>query len=230
MGVLQYKHKDVAYTWDGAIPSSYKSVTMDDQDYATIAALCAAESLVAGDIFVVTPNTDTQDGALATARAAVLGNRVSLALPYEAFIVGSGATSVTYKQEPFLSAIVSQCVQIDAAVTLASVIASGEVAAKSALNVITSDSDVDDAIVASTDSGTLSLSIYTTDVEGTGITGPQGATGIQGPTGPQGAGATGLQGATGLKGATGSQGSTGVQGATGAQGYTGAQGETGLGA
>lgn len=121
MGVLQYKSKDVAYAGDDSIPSTYKKVAMTDQQYATIAALCSAKSLVAGDVFVVTAGADTQDYALTAARSAVLKQRsLKLSMPYDAFVVDAGAASVTYKQEAFYTSdILPQCRIIDAEAAIA---------------------------------------------------------------------------------------------------------------
>jgi hypothetical protein len=78
------------------------------------------------------------------------------------------------------------------------------------------------------------MTIFQSNLAGSGIqgaTGPQGATGVTGPTGGQGStgltGPTGPTGSTGPTGPTGGQGSTGSTGPTGPTGPTGSQGPTG---
>ena len=116
MGTLVYKGYNVGYRANLVVPpTQYTAVSMTASQYANIAALCAAKSLVAGSIFYSVNGTDTADGALAAARAAVLKSRnLTLTLPYDAYLVNTGATSVTYVQEPYLTQdVIPQCQSID---------------------------------------------------------------------------------------------------------------------
>ena len=116
MGTLVYRGYNVGYRANLVVPpTQYTAVVMTASQYADIAALCTAKSLVAGDVFYSVNGTDTTDGALAAARLLVLQGRAStLSLPYDAYQVDVGTASVTYKQDAFLTQdVIPQCQTID---------------------------------------------------------------------------------------------------------------------
>ena len=123
MGTINYRGKNVGYRSNLVVPpTQYTAVTMTASLYATIAALCAGKSLVAGNVFYSVNGTDTADGALAAARLAALGARNSLlSLPYDAYLVSAGAAAVTYVHDAFLTAdVIPQCQAVDVSIAQAS--------------------------------------------------------------------------------------------------------------
>src|SRR5271157_3087344 len=124
MGVINYKTGTVTYTGLTTPPSTLKAVSLAGKIYADVPALVAGESLSAGSLFYIADSGDLSNGALLTAMTTTLGAYVDYApLPYNAFKVGTPATTVTYYtltamgQDPV--AFLAQFAAIDAAVLAA---------------------------------------------------------------------------------------------------------------